>query len=95
MSQLENLIDVLKERKLTRSELSNYLGIPDRQARKFIEKLRKQGYLIVNDGLGEGYYIPKTKEEASQFLAEYYLHFKSMSVTLGIMLEEFERLPNG
>ena len=77
---------------MTRSELSNYLGIPDRQARKVIEKLRKQGYLIVNDGLGEGYYIPKTKEEASQFLAEYYLHFKSMSETLQIMLSEYERL---
>ena len=89
---LDSLIDVLKERKLTRSELSNYLGIPDRQARKVIEKLRKQGYLIVNDGLGEGYYIPKTKEEASQFLAEYYLHFKSMSETLQIMLSEYERL---
>lgn len=89
---LDSLIDVLKERKLTRSELSNYLGIPDRQARKVVEKLRKQGYLIVNDGLGEGYYITQTKEEASQFLAEYYLHFKSMSETLQIMLSEYERL---
>ena len=87
---LDSLIDVLKECKLTRSELSNYLGIPDRQARKVIEKLRKQGYLIVNDG--DGYYIAKTKEEASQFLAEYYLHFKSMSETLQIMLSEYERL---
>ena len=90
MSQLENLIDVLKERKLTRVELSNYLGIPDRQARKVIEKLRKQGYLIVNNG--DGYYIAKTKLEASQFLTEYYLHFKSMSETLQIMLSEYERL---
>ena len=46
------LIDILKERKFTRSELSNYLGIPDRQARKVIEKLRNQGNLIVNNGDG-------------------------------------------
>ena len=87
---LDSLIDVLKERKLTRSELSNYLGIPDRQARKVIEKLRNQGNLIVNNG--DGYFIAQTKEEAKEFLSEYCAAWISMSETAQIMNEAYERL---
>jgi len=87
---LDSLIDVLKERKLTRSELSNYLGIPDRQARKIIEKLRNQGNLIVNNG--DGYFIAKTKEEAKEFLSEYCAAWVSMSETAQVMIEAYERL---
>ena len=86
------LIEILKERKMTRLQLSGFLGVDDRTARKVIEKLRRDGMLIVNHG--DGYFIPTKKSEASEFITEYYSHFKAMSVTLEIMLKEFERLPN-
>ena len=92
MSQLENLIDLLKERKLTRSQLINYLNVTDREARRIIEKLRKEGHLIVNSGDGEGYFIPSTKSDAQEFMTNYYLHFKSMAETLEVMIAEFNKL---
>lgn len=84
------LIEILKERKMTRPQLSGYLGVDDRTARKVIEKLRRDGTLIVNHG--DGYFIHSKKSEASDYLTEYYSHFKAMSVTLEIMLEQFEKL---
>lgn len=87
---MQELLDILSERKLTRSELSNYLGVPDRQARKVIEKLRKQGYIIINDG--DGYTIPTKKTEASDFLAMYYHHTKTMARTLEKMMENYNKL---
>lgn len=75
---------------MTRKELSVYLGIPDRQAIKVIEKLRKQGNLIVNNG--DVYFIAKRKLEAVGFLSEYCASWVSMSETAQIMISEYELL---
>ena len=84
------LVEFLKERKLTRTQLAGCLGVDDRTARKTIEKLRREGHLIVNNG--EGYFIPTTKSEAKEFMTNYYLHFRSMAATLEIMIAEFDKL---
>ena len=65
---MNELIQILSERKLTRRELSDYLGVPDRQARRVIESLQSEEHLIVNDGKGEGYFKAKTKLEASTYI---------------------------
>ena len=89
---MKELLDILSERKLTRIELAIYLGVPDRQARKVIEKLQSEDDLIVNDGKGEGYFKAKTKLEASTYINEYYAHFRTMGATLEKMLIAYNKL---
>ena len=86
----DQLIEVLSERKVTRGELSSLLGEPDRSARRYIETLRKQGHIIVNDG--DGYVKATKKIEASDFLASYYHQSKTMARTLEKMMENYNKL---
>ena len=40
-----------------RHELARRLGVPDRKMRKMIELARNDGWMILNDGDGAGYYL--------------------------------------
>lgn len=86
------LVEILKERKLTRSELSSILATDDRTARRYIETLRKNGHLIANNGLGDGYFIPNKKVDADPFMLEYYAHFKTMADTMLKLIEVYNEL---
>lgn len=57
-----HLIPIGKENAIKRSELCRLSGLSDRRMRKEIEELQKQGYPIVVELDGSGYYIPKTPE---------------------------------
>jgi len=81
---------IVKERKLTRKELSNYLIAFEKLIGDEKYKLRNQGNLIVNNG--DGYFIAQTKEEAKEFLSEYCAAWVSMSETAQVMIESYERL---
>lgn len=48
-----------KENARTRETLSLLSGLPDRAVRRAIEEARNEGYFIVNDEDGNGYYITK------------------------------------
>lgn len=57
-----NLIPIGKENAIKRSELCALSGLPDRRMRMEIEALQMQGYPIVAQLDGSGYYIPRTPE---------------------------------
>ena len=46
-----------KENAITRSALADRLGMTDRQMRRCIELARQDGWLIMNDCDGSGYYL--------------------------------------
>lgn len=46
----------------------------DRQARRSIERLRRQGHIICNLGSGDGYFLAVTPEEYQSFRAVYGSH---------------------
>ena len=88
----KEFIALLKQRKFTRSKLENYLGIPDRQCRKYIEKLRLKGHLIINLKDGDGYYIPTEKAEAADYMVDYYAKFVSMGKVIEAMTEAYKKM---
>lgn len=51
-----NFIGYGKEEAITRKNLCNKTGLTDRKVREYIEELRNDGYFIVNDSDGIGYY---------------------------------------
>lgn len=51
-----NFIGYGKNEAITRKSLCNKTGFTDRQVREYIEELRNDGYFIVNDSDGIGYY---------------------------------------
>lgn len=55
---------------LDRSDGNTY----DRQLRKSIERLRRQGHLICNLGNGDGYFLASTKDEYQDFRSVYGAH---------------------
>ena len=50
-------LGVGKDNAITRSALACRLGMTDRQMRRCIELARQQGWLIMNDCDGAGYYL--------------------------------------
>lgn len=51
-----NYIGLDKENAITRKKLCEETGFNDRKVRECIEELRKDGYYILNDSDGIGYY---------------------------------------
>ena len=45
-----------KEKAVSRNFLSMLFGISDREVRKMVQKSRNDGYIIINDQNGGGYY---------------------------------------
>jgi transcription initiation factor IIE alpha subunit len=87
---MQELIEILSERKVTRGELSSLLGESDRTSRRYIEKLRQQGHIIINDG--DGYTIPTKKVDVYDFLKTYYHQSKTMAKTLEKMMKNYNKL---
>jgi predicted HTH transcriptional regulator len=52
---------------ITRAELAQLSGLPDRTVRREIADARKRGVCICNFQNGRGYYRPTTYEEAYRF----------------------------
>lgn len=55
-----NIVDYIgcgKTNAITRQTLSRLTGLPDRAVRQAIENARHDGYIILNDQDGRGYYI--------------------------------------
>ena len=57
----------------------------DRQLRKSIERLRREGYLICNLGNGDGYFLAETQEEYQKFRAVYVSHAAPVMETARMM----------
>ena len=56
---------------ISRTELSASLGVGDRTARHYIEKLREAGYRICGTSKDRGYYYPLSESEFEHFIKEY------------------------
>lgn len=55
---------------VTRAELVNRTGKPDRANRKEIERLRREGVPIISASDGKGYWLAESVEEVERFLRE-------------------------
>lgn len=51
-----NAIPYGKDKAISREALATKLGVTDRKARAYIEQARRDGYFIINDQDGSGYY---------------------------------------
>lgn len=60
---VEDLLNALTVYPKTRKELCEEMDVPDRKLRELIEQAQNYGYLIANDGRGDGYYIPTHAED--------------------------------
>ena len=63
---LDDLLNLLSDRPITRKEISLQLGLNERDTRRAIRELRLSGVRIVTAENG-GYYIAKTEEEYMPF----------------------------
>lgn len=52
-----------KDAAISRRRLAELLDVPDRSLRKIIEEARNDGYMIINDGDGRGYFLAATSSE--------------------------------
>ncbi len=57
-----------KENAKTRKELSKLLSVSDRNLRVIIADLRALGVPVISNTDKGGYYLPATKEEASEYI---------------------------
>ena len=55
-----------KENAITRSNLAYKLGMTDRAMRRCIELARQQGWLIMNDCDGMGYYMAASTDDVER-----------------------------
>ena len=55
---------------VTRAELVNRTGMPDRANRREIERLRREGVPIISASDGCGYWLAESVEEVERFLRE-------------------------
>lgn len=76
--------DATKEHPATREHLHSVTGMPDRQVRREIEILRKEGIRICSS---TGYWIAKTDEEYRDFAKNYGAHAFEIIRTLKRMDE--------
>ena len=61
--RLVNAIPHGKDKAVRRTALVRNLGMSDRRVRLLIEEARRQGYIILNQQTGEGYYISDDLDE--------------------------------
>lgn len=52
-----------KENAVSRTELCASVGYSDRMTRRIISQLREEGYIIINDQNGRGYYLTNDLDE--------------------------------
>lgn len=55
---------------VTRAELVNRTGMPDRANRREIERLRREGVPVISASDGRGYWLAESVEEVERFLRE-------------------------
>lgn len=65
------VLNKLSSEPVSRSELSNWIGIDDRAVRKAIERLRLQGYPICSTSHKKGYWLSDNEEEINNVIREY------------------------
>lgn len=65
-----------KENAVTREQLCFLTGLPDRQNRKLIELAQKDGFVILNDQDGQGYYTTSDPD----ILCRYYFQERSRAL---------------
>lgn len=61
--RLVNAIPHGRDKAVRRTTLVRNLGMSDRRVRLLIEEARRQGYIILNQQTGEGYYISDDLDE--------------------------------
>ena len=81
---LMHIENATKEEPASRGYLVNWVGLPDREIRFIIEKLRNRGFWIVN-GVTGGYYITEDRNELEIWLAEYTARVSSIAKTAAAM----------
>ena len=67
--------------RLTRGRAKSICGT-DRNARRIINELRKEGYVICSDSHAPGYYMAHTPEEKAPFIADIRSRIKELSEIL-------------
>lgn len=72
------------DNRLTRGRAKNICGT-DRNARRLINELRKEGYAICSDSHAPGYYLARTEAEKSLFVADIKSRIKEMTEVLAKM----------
>ncbi|XVG95847.1 HTH domain-containing protein [Eubacteriales bacterium KG125] len=75
------VLNKLSSEPVSRSELSNWIGIDDRAVRKAIERLRLQGYPICSTSQKKGYWLSDNKEEIDKVIKEFRSKALKMLVT--------------
>lgn len=77
---------------ITREQLKTLTGMPDRQNRQEIERLRRDGVPIITKRDGTGYKLAETEAELETFLRmEYYAKIKTMAETARAMTSYFAK----
>ena len=74
-------------KKHSRKELANALGVADRTMRRLIEDARCEGYAILNDQDGTGYYL----ETDRQALLRYYRQEWARAMSILVRLKYIRR----
>ena len=69
------------DNRLTRGRAKSICGT-DRNARRIINELRKEGYVICSDSHAPGYYMAYTPEEKAPFIADIRSRIKELSEIL-------------
>lgn len=67
---------------IKREDLCEALGVSDRKMRKMVERAKRDGLAICNDGDDDGYYIADTPEEYDRQYQRIYHRAMSMMVQL-------------
>lgn len=67
---------------IKREELCEILGVSDRKMRKMVERAKRDGLAVCNDGDDDGYYIADTPEEYDRQYQRIYHRAMSMMVQL-------------
>lgn len=75
------VLNKLSNKPISRTELSKWLGISDRQMRQAIERLRDMGYPICSTSQKKGYWLSNDKEEIKKVIREYRRKALKMLIT--------------
>ena len=71
----QSVLELLKKASIytpmDRRVSARWLGVSEREIRKRIEELRREGYRIVSSSINGGYWLATTDEEYARFRAEY------------------------
>ena len=82
-----------KENTVHLSELTRYSGIPDRQIRKIIEFLRRQGIVIISSN--NGYYFPADITELEDYVRREEHRARSTFFTLKAARQLLKKMREG